>query len=149
MGAYLFKKYMVAPNLKLSDITISTLLGEQNRLDQLAALKNKVIVLNVWATWCPPCIAEMPMFDNLFIEYEHKAVEFLLVSDEEIYKLKKFSGSHALTVPLYQLPYKMQDIGVNTIPATFIFDKKGNLVHKKMGAFESAEELTRLIDPLL
>jgi thiol-disulfide isomerase/thioredoxin len=149
MGAYLYNKYLVAPKLKLSDITISTFLEEQSRLDQLAAVKNKVIVLNVWATWCPPCVAEMPMFDNLFIEYEGRPVEFLLVSDEEIYKLKKFTSANALTVPIYHLPYRMQDIGVHSIPATFIFDKKGKLVHTKMGAFESAEELTKLIDPLL
>jgi len=149
MGGYLYKKYLVPPKLKLSDITLSTFLEEKTRLDQIAALKNKVVVVNIWATWCPPCVAEMPMFDNLFIEYEGKPVEFIMLSDEEIYKLKKFTAANALTIPIYHLPYRMQEMGVHSIPATFIFDKKGKLVQTKMGAFESAEELTKLIDPLL
>lgn len=145
-GLFYYFRYIVAPDLKSKDIEITNFLEERTSLD---ALKGKVVVFNVWATWCPPCVQEMPMFDNLFKEMEGKPVEFILASDEEIWKLIKFTKARALTVPLYHLPYNMNDIGVYTIPSTFIFDKKGHLIHKKTGAFESAEELKMLIEPLL
>lgn len=146
IAGYFAKKYFIAPKLSTADITISTFLGEKSTLDQY---KGKVIVFNVWATWCPPCVQEMPMLDNLFVEYENKEVLFILASDEEIPKLVNFTRQKALRVPLYHLPYNMNDIGVYTIPATFVFDKKGKLIHSKLGIFESAEELKALIDPLL
>lgn len=144
-GLFYYFRYMVAPDLKAKDIEITNFLEERTSLD---ALKGKVIVFNVWATWCPPCVQEMPMFDNLFKEMEGQPIEFILASDEEIWKLIKFTKARALAVPLYHLPYNMNEIGVYTIPSTFIFDKKGNLIHKKTGAFESAEELKMLIEPL-
>ena len=145
-GVFYYTRYIVAPDLKASDVEITNFLEERTSLE---ALEGKVIVFNVWATWCPPCVQEMPMFDNLFKEMEGKPVEFILASDEEIWKLIKFTKSRALTVPLYHLPYNMNDLGVYTIPSTFIFDKEGKLIHKKTGAFESAEELKMLIEPLL
>lgn len=146
IGGFYFQRYLVAPDLKLKDIEISNFLEEKTKLD---VLKGKVVVFNVWATWCPPCVQEMPMFDNLFVEMEGQPVEFILASDEEIPKLVKFTKAKALTVPIYHLPADMNELGVYTIPSTFIFDKKGKLVHKKVGAFESAEELRSLILPLM
>jgi thiol-disulfide isomerase/thioredoxin len=145
-GIFYYTRYIVAPDIKASDVEITNFLEERTSLE---TLEGKVIVFNVWATWCPPCVQEMPMFDHLFKEMEGKPVEFILASDEEIWKLVKFTKSRALTVPLYHLPYNMNDLGVYTIPSTFIFDKKGKLIHKKTGAFESAEELKMLIEPLL
>jgi thiol-disulfide isomerase/thioredoxin len=146
IGGFYYQRYLVAPDLKLENIEISNFLHEKTKLD---ILKGKVVVFNVWATWCPPCVQEMPMFDNLFIEMEGKPVEFILASDEEMPKLIKFTKAKALTVPIYHLPVDMNELGVYTIPSTFIFDKKGKLVHKKVGAFESAEELKALIQPLM
>lgn len=148
LGALFAKKYLVAPNLKLSDITISNLIEEQSNLGEIPALKNKVVVFNAWATWCPPCIEEMPIFDSLFIAYADTDVEFILASDEEITKLAQFTRSKALTVPLYHLPYSMKELGIYTFPSTFVFDKKGKLVHTKIGKFESAEVLKAMIEPL-
>ena len=146
LGAVIYKRYMTAPDIQLKDIEIATFLEEKTTLDNI---KDKVIVFNVWATWCPPCIQEMPMFDHLFQEMNGQDIEFILASDEEMSKLIRFTKEHALAVPVYQLTAPMKTLGVHTIPCTFIFDKKGKLVEKKLGIFESAEELKALIRPYL
>lgn len=146
LGGTFVKRYLIAPEIKLEEVEIQNFLGEKFALSNL---KGKVVVLNFWATWCPPCVQEMPMFDNLFKAYEGKNVEFILATDEPNSKVVPFVKKHALTVPVYQLTKDMKEHGVYTIPATFIFDKKGKLIGKKMGVFESADELQKMIDPHL
>lgn len=146
VAGFFVKRYLIAPEIDLKKIEVSILSGEKMTLDELG---DKVIVLNFWATWCPPCIQEMPMFDNLYHSMKGQNVEFVLASDEELSKINAFANKHELKIPLYQFTQKMQEHGVYTIPATFIFDKKGKLVEKKLGVFESADELQLLIQPYL
>lgn len=146
VAGFFSKRYLLAPEIELSKIEIQDFSGQKKTLDQL---EGKVVVLNFWATWCPPCIQEMPMFDNLYQSMKNEEVVFVLASDEEKVKLLSFVEKHQLTVPIYQFTQRMQEHGVYTIPATFIFDKKGKLVEKKLGVFESADELQRMILPYL
>lgn len=146
VAGFFVKRYLIAPEIDLKKIEVSILSGEKMTLDQL---NGKVVVLNFWATWCPPCVQEMPMFDNLYQSMQGQQVEFVLASDEELNKIIAFADKHELKIPLYQFTQKMQEHGVYTIPATFIFDKKGKLVEKKLGIFESADELQLLIQPYL
>lgn len=136
------KRYLIAPELKLEEIEVQNFLGEKSTLE---TLKGKVVVLNFWATWCQPCVKEMPIFDEMFKKMEGKDVEILMVSDEGNGRLISFIKKHALTVPVYQLTKDMKAYGVYTIPSTFIFDKTGKLVEKKLGIFESEDELQNLI----
>jgi thiol-disulfide isomerase/thioredoxin len=75
LGGTFAKRYLFAPEISLKEIKIETLSGENINLDQI---KNKVIVLNFWATWCPPCVQELPMFNNLHESLKGKDVEFVL-----------------------------------------------------------------------
>ncbi len=140
------KRYLIAPELKLEEIEIQNFTGEKSTLE---TLKGNVVVLNFWATWCPPCVKEVPLFDEMYKKMDNQKVEVLLVSDEGSGRLISFIKKHALTVPVYQLTQEMKSYGVYTIPSTFIFDKTGKLVEKKIGIFESEEELQKMIDPYL
>lgn len=146
VAVFFTKRYLIAPEIDLKTIEVSTMSGEKLFLNQL---EGKVLILNFWATWCPPCVQEMPMFDNLYRSMKNQDVEFVLASDDELPKIQSFIQKHQLSIPLYQFTKRMQEHGVYTIPATFIFDKKGKLVEKKLGVFESADELQRMIQPYL
>ena len=146
LGGTFAKRYLFAPEISLKDIKIETLSGESKSLDQI---KNKVIVLNFWATWCAPCVQEMPMFDNLHESMKDQDVEFVLASDESTERISGFIQRKGFTSPIYRLTEKMKTYGVYTIPVTYIFDKNGVIVNKKLGVFQSADELQQMIQPYL
>ena len=102
---------------------------------KLAHYKNKVVFLNFWATWCPPCIAEMPDIQDLYADMEQKGIVFVMVSmDENPEKAKSFLKKKGFQFPVYfpasQIP---QEFSSNSIPTTFVIDPQGNIRFKKMG----------------
>jgi thiol-disulfide isomerase/thioredoxin len=100
----------------------------------LEAYKGKIIFINFWATWCPPCIAEMPSIQKLYGDYQDKMV-FLFVTTDSFEKANAFMIKEKLTLPVYQSvtnpPVEMDS---NTIPATYLIDKEGNIIISKIGA---------------
>lgn len=112
--------------------------------------KGKVVLLNFWATWCPPCIAEMPSIHKLYKDYKNK-IEFVFVSDENQDVVGKFLDKNdyhfVVHRPLFQYP-EVFDIG--SIPRTFLIDTKGNIVIDKKGAANWNSDAVRYaIDTLL
>lgn len=140
------KKFLIAPEIDLHEIEAVNMDGEPLNTKEL---KGKVVILNFWATWCPPCVQEMPMFDNMNKMYGEDQVAFVLATEETGEEVPAFINKYQLTVPVYQLKEKLKNYDIYTIPATFIFDKKGRLVEKKLGAFDTAEELRVLVEPYL
>lgn len=94
----------------------------------------KVTLINFWATWCPPCIAEMPSFQNLYNTYGDR-VDFYFVSTEEEEKLKVFLEKKDYWLPVYQPlsmpPEKLQSA---SLPTTYLLSKSGKIVVDKTGA---------------
>jgi thiol-disulfide isomerase/thioredoxin len=101
-------------------------------------LKGKVVVLDFWATWCPPCVAEMPKMKELYAKYREQGVEFIGVSLDQskeeggLASLKKFVKENAIAWPqYYQGDYWSSKFskswGINSIPCVFIVDADGNL----------------------
>lgn len=97
--------------------------------------KGKVVVLNYWATWCPPCIAEMPSLQNLYDLYKEKEVVFLFVTNEVDEDIFKFMNAKKFTYPVYRsLGNDPKPFERDPIPGTYVLDKKGNVVIHKVGA---------------
>lgn len=96
--------------------------------------KGKVVVVNFWATWCPPCIAEMPALQNLYDNYNDK-VEFYFVSNESAEKLKAFMQKKGYELPIYIQEYAAPEaIQSNALPTTAVIDKSGKVVLLETGA---------------
>ena len=104
-------------------------------------LKGKVIFMNVWATWCPPCIAEMPGINNLYNDVDKEKVAFVMLSvDQEFQKAIDFNKRKGYDFEIYQLdggiPVMYQ---TQSIPSTFVINAKGKLVmtHLGMGDYDT------------
>jgi len=97
--------------------------------------KGKVIFLNFWGTWCPPCVAEMPSIQRLYDRIRSEEIHFMCVSDEDRTKVSTFVKERGFTLPVYTLlgekPPVFQTRG---IPATFIISRDGQIVFKHVGA---------------
>jgi thiol-disulfide isomerase/thioredoxin len=102
-----------------------------------ADLKGKVIFVNFWATWCPPCIAEMPSVNELYTLFKNNPnIIFMIVDvDNDYKKANGFMQKHQYSLPMYTLASQVpDDIMDGTIPTTLVFDKSGNLIFSHSGA---------------
>ncbi len=97
------------------------------------SLNEKPIFLNFWATWCPPCIAELPSITELHEKYKGD-VNFVLVSNESRAKVRAFAKKNGFDQLLfYQNKTVPTDFTSQSIPTTFIISKKGVVVLDKKG----------------
>lgn len=103
------------------------------------SLKGKVIFLNIWATWCPPCVAEMPNIQSLYEKVGSDKIAFVMLSVDQagVDKVKKFIDRKGFTFPVYmpagQLP---QEFYSQAIPTTFIISPQGKIVARQEGMAE-------------
>ncbi len=112
--------------------------------------KGKVVLVNFWATWCPPCIAEMPSMQLLYDDYQDK-IEFVFVSNEAFSVINKFTSKKGYTFNVYNPMTKYPDsFDVTGIPRTFLIDKNGRIVIDKTGAANwNSEAVRNTINQLL
>lgn len=112
--------------------------------------KDKVVFINFWATWCPPCIAEMPSIQKLYDDYKDK-VEFVFVSNEDWTTIEAFYKDKGYDLPTYNILSKVPNQLVsNSIPATFIIDKNGTIVVDKKGPADwNSDKFRILLDELV
>ncbi|MTI21075.1 TlpA family protein disulfide reductase [Fulvivirga sp. RKSG066] len=105
-----------------------------NRIN-LREFKGKVLFINVWATWCPPCIAEMPGIQDLYDEVDKSSIEFIMLSmDDNEGKVKQFIDRKEYTFPVYTPASRVPEVlRAPSIPTTFVVSKEGQIVAKKVG----------------
>jgi thiol-disulfide isomerase/thioredoxin len=136
---------------KLTEFSLPDLVGKQRNIKEWYG---KVLVINFWATWCPPCLKEMPEFEALHTEYEKKGLQFIGIALDDADPVKEFIASKKITYPILlgedQGTKIAHDLGniVNTVPFTVIVDKKGLVVKSHMGEL-SRKQLLEIITPLL
>jgi peroxiredoxin len=96
----------------------------------LKDLRGKVVLVNFWATWCPPCRKEMPDLESLYQRFASQGFVVLAISDEDSAKVKPFLEGHGITYPiLLDSGRKVTDsFRVDGIPKSFVYDRQGKLV---------------------
>jgi thiol-disulfide isomerase/thioredoxin len=115
---------IVASQIRLTDLN-----GKEV---DLSDFEGKTIFINFWATWCRPCIQEMPSIAALQAQLEGKNIEFFFASDEEVDKIQKFMESRNMTLNFVRLE-NQESLGIQALPTTFIFNGEGNLVYSEVG----------------
>ena len=100
-------------------------------------LKGKVIFLNLWATWCGPCRAEMPSIQKLYTKINNDKIVFVILSidkDQALPKVQAYVGKNSYTFPIYMRSgYLTEQLNVPYIPTTFVISKEGMIVYKQVG----------------
>ena len=114
------------------NIPLLKLNGEKENVKDFAG---KVVFVNLWATWCPPCIAEMPSIHKLYAQVDTSQIKFVMLSlDEDIEKAKKFINRKDYTFPVYTPQAALpSDFATNSIPTTFVIAPNGKIVMRKEG----------------
>jgi cytochrome c biogenesis protein CcmG/thiol:disulfide interchange protein DsbE len=119
----------------------------------LSDLRGKIVVLNFWASWCPPCVEETPSLISLQQRIASRNGVVLGVSiDEDAAAYEKFVAEHHLNFPTYRDPSKKiaSDYGTSMWPETYIINRKGVIVRKIIGPQDwNSPELLAYFDALL
>lgn len=107
----------------------------------LSQWKGKVLVINYWATWCPPCREEMPYFSRLHQELAVNGVQFIGIAIDSAAKVKKFSQETPVSYPLLigslDSMQSLEDLGnaAQGLPFTVILDREGQVQATKLGRY--------------
>ncbi len=126
----------------------------------IAAQKGKVVVVNLWATWCGPCVDEFPDLVKLHNNYKAKGASFISVSvdePEDKSKVVKFIADQKATFPVYTRSKQEVESFIKpldgawsgAVPTTYIYDKSGKLVGKPIVGSRSYAEFAKLVDAAL
>ena len=123
-----FNEKVKAPNFTLKDIN-----GEEVKLMDY---RGKIVFLNFWATWCPPCRAEMPSMEKLYTEFKDKNFIMLAIDYQESRRVvKKFSEKLSLSYPILldSDGTVSSKYAAFAIPVTYLIDQQGYLIGKAVG----------------
>jgi thiol-disulfide isomerase/thioredoxin len=118
---------------KTYNMPLKTAKGKQIRLKKY---KGKVLFVNMWASWCPPCVAEMPTIEKLYNQVkDHDNIKFVLISLDE----KKKKGIAFMEDKDFPMPYYFPASGIpdvfqsSYIPTTYVISKEGQIIYKNGG----------------
>ena len=135
----------MAPDFNLKDINGSAVSLSMNR--------GKVVLVEFWATWCPPCRELIPGFVSLYEKYKNKGFVLLALAseDEGADELKSFAKDYRMTYPVVLADRNaMIKYGVTCIPVSFLIDKDGKIASKHVGSMPGLlDELEAEIKKLL
>jgi len=123
------------------------LIDEQGRQVSLGDFGQEVLLINVWASWCPPCVAEMPGLNTLY-ESENEGVGFVMITwDRTMEAARNYRDRNGYSFPIYQSAGQVpEQLKASSIPTTFIVDKKDHTLYRHSGmiAFDDPEMKTFL-----
>lgn len=136
LSAFMGNQCAVSQTQKVApDFSLSTIDGETLKLSDY---KGKVIILDFWATWCPPCRKEIPDLIKLYDKYKDKGLIIIGISSEDTNTLKEFSEDNGINYPIALGNQKVAEAygGIQYIPTTFVIDREGNIIKKHVGFTE-------------
>lgn len=118
------------------------LIGEDGHLVRLGDFTQEVILINAWASWCPPCVAEMPGLNALY-ESEKNSVGFVMLTwDRTMEAAQAYRDRNGYSFPIHMASGRVPDpLKAGSIPTTFLLDKKENTLYRHSGmiAFDDPE----------
>lgn len=133
-----------APDFVLKDLN-----GEKHTLSDF---EGKGVLLNFWATWCPPCQREMPYMNKLYEEYKNKGVEIIAVNiGESKVVVDDFANRYKLKFPiLIDTKSEVSNVyNVGNLPVTYLIDKDGKIVGSQLGEMKSEKMVRKLLDKII
>lgn len=124
-----------------------TLPDLDGRPQAMAQWRGKVLVVNYWASWCAPCVEEMPAFSRLQQQYATKGVQFIGIGVDEVENLRKFVRTTPVAYPLLvgdAAGTQAPDLQIKGLPYTLVIDRDGRIAGGRLGRFDEPT-----LDPIL
>jgi thiol-disulfide isomerase/thioredoxin len=121
------------------------------RAESMGRWRNQVVVVNFWATWCAPCVEEMPLLQSIHDEYRARGVAVVGLGIDAPSALRRFRDEHRLSLPLYAAGAGGSEVGralgniAGALPYTVVVSREGRIVANRLGQV-SASELRRWLD---
>jgi thiol-disulfide isomerase/thioredoxin len=117
----------------------------QGQEQALAQWKGRLLVVNFWATWCPPCVKEMPELQTVAQEYSERGVTVVGLAIDNARAVAAFREQHGITLPLLVAGAGGSELGrllgnqAGALPYTILIDRKGRIVQSRMGQLDAAQ----------
>lgn len=125
------------------------MIDAQGNTVQLESFKGRKVFVNLWATWCPPCRAEMPSIEELYSKTDKEKAVFIMLSlDDNFDKAKNYAVKQNMQAPIYYPAQNLPELlNTESIPATYIFNENGELVKHNIGTDDySKDEYVTLLN---
>ena len=135
----ILKTGIIQPSIERDDVVRAdydfVLVDTQGQRVPFSTFEDKVVFVNFWATWCPPCVAEMPDIQGLYEEMDRGNIAFVMISlDDSFQKAKDFVERKDFDFPIYQLASPLPQVYESTaIPTTYVISPQREIVVAKSG----------------
>jgi cytochrome c biogenesis protein CcmG/thiol:disulfide interchange protein DsbE len=137
------KKLLEEATKKLSELNLLTIDGKEVKLSDY---KGKVVLVNFWASWCPPCKEEMPIFEKVYQKYNDKNFVILAVNmDTSEGAMKEFLEKNRYSFPIVRIKGEA-GLNIPGLPTSYLVDKDGSVKKIRLGVYRELEEdLSKLL----
>lgn len=111
----------------------------------LSSLKGRPLVINFWATWCPPCVEEMPLLDRFYQENKLKGWQILGIAIDQPSSVRRFQAQFPVSYPLVLGGVKGNEFGSllgnaqGSLPYTMVLDREGRVLQRKLGRLDPSD----------
>ena len=126
----------------------------QGRMHPISQWRGKILVINFWATWCPPCLKEIPEFIKWQQEFESEQVQFVGIALDDLRAVADYLQGTKINYPMLiagdeggELAQRLGNI-IDTVPFTVVVNQQGQIVHRQLGEL-SREQFLKVLQPLL
>jgi len=128
-AGFLYIRYEVPPTIDLPDISLTDLSGHKVSLQSYSG---HPLFLSFFATWCGPCMRELPELADLRVKLIHQHLQLVCISDESIEKLQLLQAHYGSQLIILHSEKDFHDIGIYTYPTNYIFNARGLKVYEKV-----------------
>ena len=128
----LFISFLSCTSKVNNDLARIKLTELDNQNIDLAQYKGKTVFINFWATWCKPCIQEMPTIERAKVILKDKRGSFPFASNEDIEDIRKFMSKRAYDFH-YVHSENLEELKIQALPTTFIFNSEGKVIFSEAG----------------
>jgi peroxiredoxin len=129
LAVFFYKKYKIPPAIDLPEIALTNLKGEKVNLRSYAG---DPLFLSFFATWCGPCVREIPELLDMQAKLSDQRLQLVFISDEPVERLQSFSAHFGNRIVVLHSDRPFHDIGIYTYPTNYIFDATGKKVYEKV-----------------
>jgi thiol-disulfide isomerase/thioredoxin len=154
-GGMMFQEFLSTPvqtnPTPLPDFNLPDVSGN---LHSISEWQGKILIINFWATWCPPCRKEIPEFIALQEQYSGKGMQFIGIAIDDQDAVEDYLVSTKINYPMLiggldgiALAHQLGN-SIDAVPFTLIVDQQGQIIYRHPGEF-SREQITEIIRPLI